>query len=789
MTLSSRIVVGVCFFAVLLTGGFLVGGKVVLNRVEGALLLLSGDNVTAAAQAVLQRSERVLTANGRTLARNRDAIAALAEGDFEAVTEGLTSTFNRIAASGEISDLLVFDADGHVVSSFSSASEAAPVAELPDLVNTVRETGRRNFDISRIDENRYGAAYAFPLLKGRTPVGYAMLALDVQSTLPDIASTIGGSALLTSVSSQGEPALAGFAGAPLADSTADAENTADTLEITTTPEEMASAILSVLRVSESDVGAVEARGRNYVVARYHLGPIADDANLELFLISDFTDAHGAKTEAIRIALTALGSCAALFLFLMLAWLRRELRPLKEITSALLAVTRGEMRERNQTKRAAREIADLESALETFMTQTGKLAEESKRSDQQAKEIAQQAGELEAQARNEAEKRIKEAEGLAEDARLAEEIRVKEQDAAAEISAVVEACANGDFSRRLRTGDKEGVFSEICEKVNQIGEEANKGLEAVRTALSHLQKGDLTYRMPENLHGVFGEIAEFMNAMAESLARTMIDISASSNEVDGSARELSGAANDLAVRTEQNAAKLEETAAAIEEMSAAVKSAARSAEEARADIESISRKAEVGQDLMSRAVTAMDEIRASSNSIGKILDVLEEISFQTNLLALNAGVEAARAGDAGRGFAVVASEVRALAHRSADSASEISALIETSGKNVERGATLVQESGHALKEIVSGVTSAAQKIHDIVMAAQETADGIGELSSTTNELDKSTQQNAAIFEETSAAVQILEAQAEALTASVAAFTIDPGARSPAEGDSPDARQVA
>ena len=347
---------------------------------------------------------------------------------------------------------------------------------------------------------------------------------------------------------------------------------------------------------------------------------------------------------------------------------------------------------------------------------------------------------------------------------------REQQVMAEIAAVVSTCAGGDFSARLRTDDKQGMLAELCQGVNQIGEVAASGLGAVRSALEHLAQGNLSHRMPSGFQGVFAEIAEAMNATADSLTRTMSDISISADTVDSSSREIAAATDDLARRSEHNAATLEQTAAAVEEMSAAVRSAAASAGTARAAVEDISNKASSGQDVVGRTVAAMAEIQQSSDSIGKILQVIDEIAFQTNLLALNAGVEAARAGDAGRGFAVVASEVRALAQRSSDASREIATLIGTSSSNVTRGVELANESGVALGDIVAGVRDVATKIGEIVKAMDETSSGIAEISTATNQLDNTTQQNAAMFEETNAAVRALQSEAEALAKSVSAFSL-------------------
>jgi methyl-accepting chemotaxis protein len=155
-------------------------------------------------------------------------------------------------------------------------------------------------------------------------------------------------------------------------------------------------------------------------------------------------------------------------------------------------------------------------------------------------------------------------------------------------------------------------------------------------------------------------------------------------------------------------------------------------------------------------------------------VIDEIAFQTNLLALNAGVEAARAGDAGRGFAVVASEVRALAQRSADAAREIKTLIATSTQHVEQGVDLVGRTGEALERIIAQVTQLEARVVDIALATQEQAIGVQQVNVAINEMDRVTQQNAALVEESTAAGMALAEEADVLAGLIRKFRVDEAA---------------
>ncbi|RZL99049.1 MAG: methyl-accepting chemotaxis protein, partial [Sphingomonas sp.] len=276
------------------------------------------------------------------------------------------------------------------------------------------------------------------------------------------------------------------------------------------------------------------------------------------------------------------------------------------------------------------------------------------------------------------------------------------------------------------------------------------VQAVERGFAALSDGDLTVRMDQAVAPEFEPIRATFNESVGKLETTIGSVVGAVGVIRIGLNEISVASGDLAQRTEQQAASLEQTVAALSEVTRSVNEAATSAEKAQATAATAQQNAERGGEVVGRAVEAMNQIETSSDRIGKIIGVIDEIAFQTNLLALNAGVEAARAGEAGRGFAVVAQEVRGLAQRSADAAREIKTLISTSRSQVEQGVALVTASGKSLDEIVTQVAEMAGAVAGIATKAREQAVSLREVSVAADQMDKVTQQNAAMVEETTAA---------------------------------------
>ncbi|SIT10546.1 methyl-accepting chemotaxis protein [Achromobacter sp. MFA1 R4] len=298
---------------------------------------------------------------------------------------------------------------------------------------------------------------------------------------------------------------------------------------------------------------------------------------------------------------------------------------------------------------------------------------------------------------------------------------------------------------------------------QIAQEVAKGNLAVRV---QRRDGDQT------------SVLANMEAMRANLARLVSQVRQSSESIATGATQITSGNSDLSQRTEEQAANVEETAASMEEMNAAVKQNLESVQMAASLAGSASAAAARGGEVVGNVVSTMDAISASSRKIVDIIAVIDSIAFQTNILALNAAVEAARAGEQGRGFAVVASEVRALAQRSAGAAKEIKQLISDSVGNVEAGSTLVGEAGNTMNDIVTQVRRVADLIAEIGAAAHEQGQGISQVGDAINQLDQTTQQNAALVEESAAAAHSLNGQAATLVQLVSVFRLaDDGAFRP------------
>ena len=292
---------------------------------------------------------------------------------------------------------------------------------------------------------------------------------------------------------------------------------------------------------------------------------------------------------------------------------------------------------------------------------------------------------------------------------------------------------------------------------------------ISVALQTLSSGDLTVRC-SNLGPTYEGLRNNFNDALQKLEEAMSTVSEKGHEITASKDEIRRASSELSMRTERQAANLEEASAAIDELSVTVRQTADGARDAATKVSNISTEAARSDDVVVKAIAAMSGIEQSSNEISKIIGVIDEIAFQTNLLALNAGVEAARAGDSGKGFAVVAQEVRELAQRSAAAAKQIKEQISQSSGQVSEGVNLVGKAGDALRQISSQIKEANEIVTAIARSAQEQNATLGSISSSVNQLDIATQQNAAMAEETTASATVLAQETEELLNLIGNFRV-------------------
>ncbi|MBB4066384.1 methyl-accepting chemotaxis protein [Gellertiella hungarica] len=305
-------------------------------------------------------------------------------------------------------------------------------------------------------------------------------------------------------------------------------------------------------------------------------------------------------------------------------------------------------------------------------------------------------------------------------------------------------------RQQREAEKALEAEQLKDAVDGLGE-----------ALGHLARGNLQFRIERTFVPGLDALRQNYNEAVGQLDSALGMVGQSVSVIHSGTGEISHAASDLSNRTEQQAASVEETAAALEEITTTVADSRKRAEEVGALVQRAKDRGERSSALAERTTAAMVSIEQSSREINNIISVIDEIAFQTNLLALNAGVEAARAGDAGKGFAVVAMEVRELAQRSARAAREIKDLITVSGTQVKDGVTLVSEVGQALGEIVTEVLEINKHVAAIVEASREQATGLREINTAVNVIDRNTQQNAAMVEQTTASSHTLAHEATSL----------------------------
>lgn len=305
-----------------------------------------------------------------------------------------------------------------------------------------------------------------------------------------------------------------------------------------------------------------------------------------------------------------------------------------------------------------------------------------------------------------------------------------------------------------------------EEARHIGE----AVDELATGLERLSRGDLTTCIDQPFVEGLDRLRLDYNMSLDRLALTLRDVKTRIAHIHGDASEMRDAVDQLAKRTEHQALSLEQAAAALGTITLTVRRTAEHATSATEIAAAAKESSDKSSDVVNDAVDAMGRIEAASHAISQIIGTINDIAFQTNLLALNAGVEAARAGEAGKGFAVVAHEVRELAQKSAVAAREIKTIITSSGDEVANGVSLVRAAGDALSRISGQIHAINDQISEIAADARAQVSGLQDVNETVRALDRMTQQNNAMVEESTAMTHRLSNEASGLTELVSQFRI-------------------
>ncbi|MCU0906592.1 MAG: methyl-accepting chemotaxis protein [Rhodobacteraceae bacterium] len=496
------------------------------------------------------------------------------------------------------------------------------------------------------------------------------------------------------------------------------------------------------------IAAEVASLQGFGIANAALGRITElshriaDVSLER-IQSEGEAIHTRMGESGSNLLRLAVACAAVALIVpVFVWLTL-IRPIGRATRATARLATGDLSAVDGLRPGGGEVGQLTAALLVFrdgLREKTRLEAEEKRLSEERR-AAERATEAAARAAEEAEQRI-----------AAERVRAEQERKATEEAERQRMRDAADAERRAMQARQDAVVHALAE------------------GLGRLAAGNLDAQISEPFDDSYERLRRDFNLAVGTLSAALSEVRHGASNIAGDSRSIAQAAGDLSRRTEGSAAELERAVGTLAALTVLVTDAhGRTVTAQKRMQESVERSAQ-GQETLSRAVTAMEAIQSSSQRVGRIIDVMEDIAFQTNLLALNAGVEAARAGEAGRGFAVVASEVRALAQRSSTSAREISTLLSQSEDDVRRGVELVTEVDGSLAGVREAVAALSTDFDAIADTASEQASGIKEINGSMARIEQATQQNVAMVEETTAASEALSREAANLLEQLARFQL-------------------
>jgi len=348
-----------------------------------------------------------------------------------------------------------------------------------------------------------------------------------------------------------------------------------------------------------------------------------------------------------------------------------------------------------------------------------------------------------------------------------------QELGAAFGEVVAAAAAGDFGRRVQSNFADAELNALAGSINELLETVQGGLNETCHVLAELSAGHLSTRIEGIYQGAFAELKHGTNGLADEFESTLAKLSETVTAVRSATTEILDGVTDLAERTSEESNAVSMATNQLGAFAGTVKKTASEAAQATGMAEGAESQAQQGEKVVASALEAMQRIRTSSNKISEVIAMIDEIAFQTNLLALNAAVEAARAGDSGRGFAVVATEVRSLAKRSADASNDVKKLVEAAHGDVKVGVGLVEETAQMFEAIVTSVNDLTGLMNGISQTAKNQANDVSAINHEIDGIGTMAHQNAALVEQTNAALALTDEQTRALSEHIARFRFREG----------------
>lgn len=340
----------------------------------------------------------------------------------------------------------------------------------------------------------------------------------------------------------------------------------------------------------------------------------------------------------------------------------------------------------------------------------------------------------------------------------------------ELNKVIESAVRGDLSRRINIRSKDPLVTQMANGVNELVGMIKTALTDVSSSLKSLSSGVLTHKIDQQYHGVFNELKENTNQTIVQLSATVKDILDASNNVASGVIEIYGRSKNVSRHAEEQTQILNNTTRTVENISKNIAKTAEDAKIANTLSKNAFDVATQGEEIVANAISAMQRIKTSSESVTKIIQVLNEIAFQTNLLALNASVEAARAGDFGKGFAVVASEVRKLSQKAASSAQQINELIENTNEDVENGVVLTIASGDTLQKVLASSQQVTDIVQNISSVCNAQLSSIGSLRSEFETINEIIGNNSSLVEESAMIAKQVSEQSSKMSGKMHFFKI-------------------